>query len=237
MAEWREIAGYDGQYVVSDAGQVMSLKRTPGQILHTFPHTTRGYIQVTLHHLGKRQTRVMHRLVAETFLRDSYFIGAVVRHLDGIPANNHVSNLAWGTQRDNIHDMLRHGTQSNMVKTHCPQRHPYSPENTIPRRLETGNLGRQCRKCKNLATARRYRAKQQRLGKTVEEYRTRPGAPRPKPEKPQHDPTKCRNGHDLAVVGVHKVRSGFTCGQCGRDRVARYKAKKAIPAPATGKAS
>jgi hypothetical protein len=36
----------------------------------------------------------------------------VVRHLDGDPKNNDVSNLAWGTQADNIHDKWRHGTMA-----------------------------------------------------------------------------------------------------------------------------
>lgn len=37
---------------------------------------------------------------------------------------------------------------------------------------------------------------------------------------------RCRNGHDLAKVGIHKSGKAWTCAQCGRDRVARYKARK-----------
>lgn len=36
----------------------------------------------------------------------------------------------------------------------------------------------------------------------------------------------CGNGHDLAAVGLHKAGRSWTCAQCGRDRVARYKARK-----------
>ena len=37
---------------------------------------------------------------------------------------------------------------------------------------------------------------------------------------------RCINGHDLGKVGLHKSRDGKTCAQCGRDRVAAYKARK-----------
>lgn len=37
----------------------------------------------------------------------------------------------------------------------------------------------------------------------------------------------CGNGHILDVVGLHKCGDHWTCAQCGRDRVARYKARKA----------
>jgi hypothetical protein len=33
------------------------------------------------------------------------------RHLDGDPANNALTNLAWGTRAENMHDKIRHGTE------------------------------------------------------------------------------------------------------------------------------
>lgn len=36
----------------------------------------------------------------------------------------------------------------------------------------------------------------------------------------------CINGHAIALVGVHKQGRGFTCAECGRDRVRRYKLRK-----------
>lgn len=41
------------------------------------------------------------------------------------------------------------------------------------------------------------------------------------------DEGTCTNGHRLAEVGFHKQRNGLTCAQCGRDRVRRYKARRA----------
>lgn len=37
----------------------------------------------------------------------------------------------------------------------------------------------------------------------------------------------CVKGHVLALVGLHKQRGGATCAECGRERVRRYKARKA----------
>jgi hypothetical protein len=37
---------------------------------------------------------------------------------------------------------------------------------------------------------------------------------------------RCVNGHDIGAVGLHKQGAVLTCGKCGRDRVARYRAKK-----------
>lgn len=42
----------------------------------------------------------------------------------------------------------------------------------------------------------------------------------------------CGNGHDLTQVGLHKQGSGWTCAECGRDRVRRYKARKTEAVPA-----
>ncbi len=38
---------------------------------------------------------------------------------------------------------------------------------------------------------------------------------------------ECVNGHVIAEVGEHRQGDGFTCAECGRDRVRRYKARKA----------
>lgn len=54
----------------------------------------RGYYQVHLVSNGKRHTKKVHRLVAETFLVKT---GEVVNHKDGNKLNNSLSNLEWTT--------------------------------------------------------------------------------------------------------------------------------------------
>lgn len=55
------------------------------------------------------RSALVHRLVAEAFLPAPEEGQGIVRHLDGNPANNCPENLAWGTQTDNMRDMIRHG--------------------------------------------------------------------------------------------------------------------------------
>lgn len=58
---------------------------------------------------GKAQVIRRHTLMAETFVGLRPYRDAGVRHLDGNPTNDHPSNLAWGTQAENMADMVRHG--------------------------------------------------------------------------------------------------------------------------------
>jgi hypothetical protein len=64
-----------------------------------------GHLQVFM---GKNYRRPVHQLVLEAFVGPCPE-GMGCRHLDGDPSNNHVENLAWGTQKENVADMIRHG--------------------------------------------------------------------------------------------------------------------------------
>jgi hypothetical protein len=66
-----------------------------------------GYTTLKIN-LGRVQTIRRHTLVAETYLPPRPD-GHGVRHLDGNPANDHPDNLTWGTQAENMTDMVRHG--------------------------------------------------------------------------------------------------------------------------------
>ena len=57
---------------------------------------------------GRRNCSV-HLLVALAFLPPQPSPKHQIRHLDGDPANNSVSNLRWGTLRENAQDRDRHG--------------------------------------------------------------------------------------------------------------------------------
>jgi hypothetical protein len=74
--------------------------------------------------------------------------GLVCRHLDGNPTNSVPSNLAWGTVSENAFDSVRHGGHPEAAKTHCPQGHEYSEENTA---IHSGR--RSCRTCHRASNA------------------------------------------------------------------------------------
>lgn len=139
--EWRPVVGYEGHYEVSSRGRVRSQDwdvvrkdgtsfRKKGRVLR--PHLSkRGYLAVALHKSGRQQTRTVHRLVAQAFIPNPGD-SPVVRHLNDVPTDNRLENLAWGTQSDNIKDAVRNGTHRCPARerTHCPAGHAYSEDNT-----------------------------------------------------------------------------------------------------------
>jgi len=67
----------------------------------------RGYYAFTLYDQeGKRKHKALHQLLAMAFIPnpDNY---EVVRHLDDNKDNNTLSNLKWGTIKENIQDAIR----------------------------------------------------------------------------------------------------------------------------------
>lgn len=155
---WLPIAGYEGLYEISALGRIRSLARrtTRGGILKASPGWA-GYLKVSLSKPGVIRSYHVHRLVAATFLGPCPE-GQQVRHLDGDPLNNTLTNLRYGTVSDNALDRVLHGTHRNTRKDRCPQGHEYTPENTI--RRDKGRT-RCCRTCRN----RRRRAWRQRRRK------------------------------------------------------------------------
>lgn len=66
---------------------------------------------------GKPSNIRVHRLVCEAFYGLPKRADLEVRHLDGIRTNNHKANLRWGTRKENVADMVRHG-RSQKGKAH-----------------------------------------------------------------------------------------------------------------------
>lgn len=102
MNEWRAVDGYEDKYMVSDNGEV---KRCSGELLGQWENVL-GYKLVRL----SRPRKVMrvHRLVAEAFIPNSNNL-PFVNHLDCEPGNNHVSNLEWCTQWENLNHSQKLG--------------------------------------------------------------------------------------------------------------------------------
>lgn len=104
---WNPVLGYPGYYV-SPRGDVLSEKRKVPIVMNPISSPD-GHLYVFLYRAGAMNKCWVHRLVLETFGRRARD-GEECRHLDGNPANNHLSNLAWGTRQENSDDKGRHGT-------------------------------------------------------------------------------------------------------------------------------
>ena len=86
-----------------------------------------GYDIVNLMRDKKGHKRFVHRLVLEAFVGKAPS-GYECQHLDGNRSNNNLSNLKWGTRKENQMDRVRHGT-SNRGERH--PNHKLSKEEVI----------------------------------------------------------------------------------------------------------
>lgn len=125
---WKDVVGYEGLYLVSNDGQVMSIPRatTSGGLLK---RTYANYVKVTLSKGGKVKTFNVHVLMMLAFVGERPE-GMDVCHNDGNPYNNVIENLRYDTKSSNCLDKKRHGTDYYASRTHCKHGHEYTEENT-----------------------------------------------------------------------------------------------------------
>ena len=100
---FKDIAGYEGLYQVSNLGRVKSLNygRTGKEKLLQPKLNNRNYWMIQLSKNGVSKKYLLHRLVAQTFLPNPNNL-PVVNHIDENKNNNYASNLEWCTQQYNV---------------------------------------------------------------------------------------------------------------------------------------
>lgn len=117
--EWRGII-LDGKYLgdyfeVSNTGEIRNIKnKEKGPRPVKQQKKQNGYMDcsLTIPGQGERRPKV-HTIVAETFLGPKPFKNAQVNHKDGDKTNNHVSNLEWVSQSEN----MRHAEETGLMKS------------------------------------------------------------------------------------------------------------------------
>jgi hypothetical protein len=128
---WKTIGGYEGLYEASNMGRVRSLDRvnsrdvvglesyiSKGKILS--PRSQRqGYKLVALFKGGKREDKLIHRIVGEAFL-DNKDNKKTINHKNGIKADNRIENLEWVSQKENN----RHAWKNGYLQPKIGQNNP-----------------------------------------------------------------------------------------------------------------
>lgn len=123
MQMWRDIPGWIGFYQVSRCGEVRSLTRTQlmndpkgrlrprtftGRILKC-TRSKKGYPMVSFTAPNKKRHHAyVHDLVLFAW-RGPKPVGLECRHKNGIPCDNRLANLRYGTRKSNAHDRRLHG--------------------------------------------------------------------------------------------------------------------------------
>lgn len=103
-----------GNYSITEDGDCYS--HIGGKVEQLTPvRNSTPYLNYNLSVGGKKHYKPVHQLVALAYL------GArpkdmVIRHLDSNPLNNHVTNLAYGTQSENMQDAIAFGTMKTGEK-------------------------------------------------------------------------------------------------------------------------
>lgn len=103
--KWAFINGFN-DYMISDKARVWSRKSQ--RFLKLKPMDKHGYLGVCLKQNGVAYYKYIHRLVAEAFIPNPHNY-PIVRHLNDNPEYNEEPELAWGTQKDNMHDAIKNG--------------------------------------------------------------------------------------------------------------------------------
>ncbi len=97
------------RYIIYSDGTIFDTKLNRFVKFHT---NKDGYLKITISlDNGKRKTFSVHRLVAESFIENS-FNKPTVNHIDGIKLNNNKSNLEWATRSE----QTQHAWDNNLIK-------------------------------------------------------------------------------------------------------------------------
>ena len=131
--QWRDIDGYDGMYQVSDLGRVRSHKSGEWRVLYGSKDSS-GYLQVGLYKGKKAKLFLVHRLVAQAFIKNDDDSKTIINHIDECKQNNRVSNLEYcdyqyNSTYNDIQNRKKNSVRRKIAKL-------YNPDLSITQNLE-----------------------------------------------------------------------------------------------------
>ena len=114
---WKDIKGYEGLYQISNLGKVRKLRfinnicNKEKIFLITPQKINSGYLKVSLYKNSNFENKLVHRLVAETFIDNpNHYLE--VNHKDGNKYNNNADNLEWCNRKQN----MQHAVKTKLYK-------------------------------------------------------------------------------------------------------------------------
>lgn len=118
--KWLPCPGFENSYEVSNYGKVRSIDRyisgrsglVKGQLIHS-DLNQKGYPQLRLYKNNTKYVRNQHRLLTLAFIPNPNNLPQV-NHIDGDKLNNHISNLEWISNSDNMSHAYKLGLRSSI---------------------------------------------------------------------------------------------------------------------------
>lgn len=111
---WKDVVGYEGLYQVSNYARIKRLQNKGCRNERILKYgIQRGYHCHVLCKLGKHTNISAHRMAAIAFIPNPDN-KPYINHIDSDKSNNHISNLEWCTQKENVAHSFKHGFRTGI---------------------------------------------------------------------------------------------------------------------------